>query len=199
MINLFSKIFIKYIVWDFDGTLYQNEKLGIDIKQFFYHQCKNKVTLKEFDELSKIEGSWSSASSRITTINETSLMDECDKKIDKALYLRRNTKITDIIENKLSRYKHLILTNSTAKEASQCLTKIGFKSSTFIKIFGRDTTHLLKPNPEIYAQITSYTKSPKFRHLFVGDSIIHDINPPKKYGFLALPIWEINSFVLPQK
>jgi len=193
MISFFSKIFVKYIVWDFDGTLYQNEKLGIDIKQFFYNKCQSKLTIKEFDELTTSYGSWSSATSSITNISEVDLMDECDKTINKSLYLQPDKQITNLVENKLSRYKHIILTNSTTTEVTLCLSKIGFKPSTFTKIFGRDTTQLLKPNTEIYTQITSYTKTPRFRHLFIGDSIGHDINPPRRLGFLALPIWEINQ------
>lgn len=197
MMTWLSKIVTKYIIWDLDGTLYQNDILGKDIQNYFYRKLLKTIpdlTPKKFTELTAIHGSWSTLVSHYTNVDEFTILDEFDKQVVRSNYLKRDEKIVNLIEKKLSNYRHLILTNSGKKEAQKCLLKIGFNLKTFDIIFARDTINLLKPDPKIYPIITKYTNTAKFRHLFVGDSIAHDIIPPKKYGFQSLPIWEINRF-----
>jgi HAD superfamily hydrolase (TIGR01549 family) len=197
MITWLSKIVIKYIVWDLDGTLYQNETLGKDIKNYFYMRLKKIIptlTDEKFKDLTKTYGSWSAVVSHFTNENEFNVLDDFDKAVSRSSYLRPDPKIVDLIENKLSGFHHLILTNSGSEEALLCLEKIGFKPKTFEKIFARDTTKLLKPDPNIYPIIKRYTRTPNFRHLFIGDSLPHDIIAPKKLGFQSLPIWEVDHF-----
>lgn len=198
MIPWLSKIITKYIVWDLDGTLYQNEALGKDIKKYFFQRLKKtlpKLTEKEFDQLTETYGSWSAVICHFTNEDEFDVLKDVDRAVSRSSYLRNDPKIVDLIEDKLSSYHHLILTNSGLKEAQNCLKKIGFKSKTFEKIYARDTTKLLKPDTNIYSLITSYTHTLKIRHLFIGDSMRHDIIPAKKSGFQALPIWEIDRFL----
>lgn len=193
-----SKIITKYIVWDLDGTLYQNDALGKDIKNYFYQQLKKHIptlTSRKFDQLTTTHGSWSAVVSHYAKKNEFDVLDDFDKTVVRSSYLRKDQKMVDLIENKLSTYHHLILTNSGLEEAQKCLNKIGFSPSTFEKIFARDTVKMLKPDPKIYPIIKGYTKALNIRHLFVGDSVAHDIIPPKKLGFQSLPIWDINQFL----
>jgi len=187
---------IKYIIWDFDGTLYQSQKLGHDLYLTFLNIAKTKnkkLSQKKFDSYSEDLGSWSAATSKLTSISEFKILDLADTKINKLKYIKKNRPLIKIIESTSHHYHHLILTNSTSQEVLECLPIIGFSENSFEKIFSRDTTHLLKPNPQIYNQILAFTKTPKFRHLFIGDSYAHDIKPTKSLGFQALPIWEIKK------
>lgn len=198
MIPWLSKIVTKYIVWDLDGTLYQNETLGKDIKKYFFQRLKKilpHLTNQKFDQLTITHGSWASIVSHYAKHSEFDILDDFDRAVCRHKYLSHDPKIINIIENKLSNYHHLILTNSALKETQQCLKKIGFNSKTFEKIYARDTTKLLKPDTNIYSLITAHTHTLKIRHLFVGDSMRHDIIPAQKSGFQALPIWEINKFL----
>lgn len=195
---------IKYIIWDFDGTLYESKKLGHDLQSIFFDIAKNKdknITQKSFDTATEKFGSWSSAAAHLTFTPELEILDIVDSKINKSKYLKKNPSLVKQIESSQNRYHHLILTNSTTSEVLSCLKIIGFNTSKsqngpFKKIFGRDSTRLLKPNPKIYSKILAYTKAPKFTHLFIGDSINHDINPTRSFGFQALPIWEISKLFL---
>jgi FMN phosphatase YigB (HAD superfamily) len=198
MIPWLSKIIVKYIVWDLDGTLYQNPKISKYTYDYFYNQLKKIIptlTDKKFTELTAIHNSWSATLSHFSNQSEFAVLNQYDKAVNRSKYLSPDPKIVDLIENKLSSYHHLVLTNSGSLEANKCLQKIGFNSKTFEKIFTRDSTKLLKPDPKIYTMISDYTKSPKIRHLFVGDSIPHDVIAPQKYGFQSLPIWQIDKFL----
>ncbi len=191
-----QRLITKYIIWDFDGTLYQNEQLGNDIKKFFLNKAiahDSLITETQFDKLSDTHGSWSSAVSHLNGTDEMKILSECSQKVRKVLYMREDKRIVNLIEKKLSKYHHLIFTNSTHSEVTECLDKIGFDQKTFTKIFSRDTTKILKPDPKIYSLITAFTQSPKIQHVFVGDSQKHDITPSIKMGFPAIPIWEIEK------
>lgn len=191
----------KYIVWDFDGTLYENKKLGHDLFQEFYLVAKKKnktLSTNSFKKISEKFGSWSAAAAHLTSTLEFKVLDIVDSKINKSKYLKKNLSLVKQIEASQDRYHHLILTNSTTSEVLSCLKKIGFNTKEkntgpFEKIFARDNTKLLKPNSKIFEQILDFTNAAKFRHLFVGDSISHDILPAKKYGFKAIPIWELST------
>lgn len=192
---------IKYIVWDFDGTLYKSTKLGHDLRLEFFNLAREnnkKISLKTFDLFTEKYGSWSAAASKLTKISEEKILDIVDKKIDKNKYIKKNLNLVKFIESTQGRYHHLILTNSTQKEVISSLGKIGFDTSVsvlgpFEKIFSRDTTHFLKPNIKLYKIILKFTGALKFRHIFIGDSYSHDINPARSFGFKAYPIWELDK------
>ena len=122
------------------------------------------------------------------------MLDEIDKQIHKKKYIKKNLKIVSFIKEH-DKFKHLILTNSTSKEVLDCLPAIGFTDNPFEKVFSRDITHLLKPNSAIFSKISSYTKSPKFRHICIGDSTENDIKPAQEFGFQAIPVWEIDKLL----
>jgi FMN phosphatase YigB (HAD superfamily) len=193
--KVFLRASIKYIIWDFDGTLYQSEKLGHDLKHCFYLLSGSSAS---FEKTSKNLGSWSAAAAKITSISEFTILNQVDKKINKVKYLKPNPKIVKFIEFTSKRYRHLILSNSTTSEIISCLPAIGFDTShsptgPFEKIFGRNTTKILKPDSRLFSLLTNYTKTATRGHLFIGDSMAHDIKPALASGFHATPIWELDN------
>lgn len=204
-INILHSFFIlktiKYIVWDFDGTLYQSQKLGDDLYTTFLNIVKSKnkkITKKEFDIATEKFGSWSTATAYFTSTPELKILNLADTKFNKLKYIKANPSLVHTIESTLSNYHHLILTNSTSQEVIDSLKIIGFNlhsspTGPFEKIYSRDITHHLKPDPKIYKQILKFTKALKIQHLFIGDSYAHDIKPAQSLGFQTLPIWEINK------
>lgn len=195
--NILNRFFlksVKCIIWDYDGTLYESDEIGVELKKIFYLIAKEKktnLTLSQFEKKSELLGSWSAASSFYASISEEKILDLSDKKIDKLSFVNENPKLVKFIESTQNKYLHIILTNSTSDDVSLGLKKIGFKKNTFSKIFSRDTTKLLKPNTEIYKQIQDYTKLKKKNHLCVGDSILCDITTAQQFGFKAVPIWKL--------
>jgi len=185
---------VKCIIWDYDGTLYKSDEIGIELKKTFFlisKKYKTKLTMAEFDNKSKLLGSWSAATSFFTSMSEINILDLVDSKIDKLKFIKKNPEIVKFIESTQKKYLHLILTNSTKKEVELGLKKIGFKKNTFNKIFSRDYTKLLKPDVEIYKQIQNFTNLKKNNCLCIGDSLSCDIKPAREFGFKAIPIWEL--------
>jgi HAD superfamily hydrolase (TIGR01549 family) len=188
--KILVSIFVKNILWDFDGTLYQSKILGNILEKEFRKIASSN---KKFNRLVSIGYSWSAATSTITGINEFTLLDTVDKIVDKRKYVHPNPSIVNLINRTKNRYHHYIVTNSTQKEVIDCLKIIGFdQKHPFVKIYSRDTTQFLKPNPKILQQVVHQTHTFAFQNVFIGDSINHDIIPAQNIGMFTCPIWEIN-------
>lgn len=197
---------ISVFVWDFDGTLYRHEKLADDLKSAYFGLCFNKnnhnLRLSDFDNLAKKYGRWSKATSVLTGVNEIEVISYVENKIDKASYLNPKNRLVNMVEY-LKGYKHLILSNSSGVQIKSCLLKLGYRKKPgfeifpFEKIFGRDTTGVLKPDEKAFKILLEYTKLKPDLHLVIGDSFSEDINPARRLGFQAIHVTEVASF-LPQ-
>jgi HAD superfamily hydrolase (TIGR01549 family) len=197
-INLLLKR-AKIIVWDYDGTLYQNSKLVENLeKAYFKYFQKNTGkdwTLKHFRTESAKNDGWAKTISIYTQKNLTNIMDDVEKNFKKHLYLKKdNSLITKITS--LKNKKHLILSNSKTLDIKKGLEAIGFnkKNSIFEKIVGRDSYGFYKPDPRIFKMIQEYSKLPTKKHLMIGDSLKDDILPAKKAGFNTLHINDLMWF-----
>lgn len=202
--SIFNKIknsFVTFVVWDFDGTLYQSDELAEYLKAGyikFANQRGEKISEEEFDHLSEKLGRWSATASKLTETPEIEIINEVEKKYDKAQHLTSNPKLVASVE-RLDNYRHLILTNSTKIQVERGLVVIGFKPKRgmdffpFEKIFARDTTHTLKPSSQNFEMVANYTQKPKLRHLMIGDSHFEDIDPAKKIGFQSAHIDNITD------
>ncbi len=193
---------VKCIVWDYDGTLYndQNGIIGQQINKIFFEIAKkynHQLTLKQFEKKSNSLGSWADAANFYTHIPLIKLMNQVGHKFNKEKYIKSNPQIVNLIESNKNRFIHLILTNSTQNEVLRGLKKIGFNKNPFKKIFSRDTTNLLKPNKILFDQIQSLYHLKKKNILFIGDSIKNDIQPARELKFKAIPIWDVNRFLKP--
>lgn len=191
---------IKCIVWDYDGTLYndQNRIIGKHLKKAFFKVAKKhkgKLTLKEFEEKTKLLGSWGEAASFYSNTPTIDLLKVISNSFDKEKYIQPNPTIVSLIKSTKDKFSHLILTNSTKKEVLSGLKKIGFTKNPFKKIFSRDVTHILKPNDLLFEIIYQNYKLKKKNFLFIGDSLKTDVEPAKKFGFKSIPIWEADHFL----
>ena len=195
---------ISVFVWDFDGTLYRHEKLADDLKAVYFSLClqeKNyNLLLSDFDNLTKKHGRWSKVTSVLTGVNEIDIISYVENKIDKASYLNPKNRLVNMVEY-LNGYKHLILSNSSETQIKSCLLKLGYRKKRgfeifpFEKIFGRETTKVLKPDEKAFKILLKYTKLKPDLHLVVGDSYSEDINPARRLGFQAIHVTEVASFL----
>jgi len=190
---------IRYIIWDFDGTLWQSNQLGYKLKLQFIKYLSNHlskpITEAEFDKLIKSNYNWSQNLAQITKIPELNIVDKIDSTFNKTKFLKKNSKIIKFVYQ-FSNQKHIILSNSSHGQLIAGLKKIGFPQRQnqilpFEKIISRDTFNLLKPSQKLFKYINQYTGAKKQQHLVIGDSYNNDINPAKKYGFNAI---HINNF-----
>ena len=203
--NLYKKIKkffllknIEVIIWDFDGTLYQNEDLVLALEKAFWksyqrHSPENN-SLDDFRLMAGKYGGWSKAIVEISGKSEIEVIDEVEDNFDKSSFLDRDVNLLLMMDN-LNQFQHLILTNSREKDTVKCLEKIGFETSNnnpfFSKIFARDNLNALKPSEKILDKLISFTGKKRKNHLMIGDSYFSDINPAKEFGFKAI---HINDF-----
>ena len=203
--NLYKKIKkffllrnIEVIVWDFDGTLYQNEDLVLALEKAFWKSyqkyTKKENSLDDFRLMAGRYGGWSKAIAEISGKPEMEVIDEVEDAFDKASFLEKDANLLAMMVD-LSQFQHLILTNSREKDTAKCLEKIGFETSKnnpfFSKIFARDNLKALKPSEKILEKLISFTEKKRRSHLMIGDSYFSDINPAKEFGFKAI---HINDF-----
>jgi len=190
--KIYTKLYlygVRIIVWDFDGTLYQDESAGDYIKQRYIKFVNKYTKIDEagFDKLSNQLGRWSTVTAKLLKMDEIEVMDSVESDEKYVLHLKKNRELVSRIEQ-LSSYSQFILTNSSSRGVAQGLRMLGFKKHNtnsiypFVKIFSRDVTNILKPNAGALGQVLAYTKAPPSSHLVIGDSDREDLIPAKKLG-----------------
>lgn len=187
------------IVWDYDGTLYQNDFIGKKLKNFYIDYLQKKVKFdfdeKWFDIESEKQGTWAKTVAAYTNQSIKEIIDTVEKNFQKHQYLKKNLDLVEKIKL-LKNKKHFILSNSKTDDIKKGLKKIGFKNTNlvFTKIIGRDNCQHLKPNIEAFKDIQKMSHSPFHKHLMIGDSIQDDLEPAKIVGFKTMHINELNYF-----
>lgn len=200
-----QKKIIRWIVWDFDGTLFQSSELGKKYEIEYFNLYKNfsgkkNIQIQEFREEARKFQSWSKFIAIKFIKPEFYILDTIEKKINITNYAKRNGKILEMVL-KLSNYKHIILSNCSKKLIELVLPRLGLSKNPLIngpffeKIIDRNVARCLKPDKRFFALIKSYTKDLSFRHLIIGDSLHHDIIPARESGYLALHIDQLNQFI----
>lgn len=202
--RLINKRKIKYLIWDFDGTLYQNQQLGEGLElaylNFLNKHVSNKKSLTWFRKQTSNGNSWGQVISNQTNTSQIKVLDGAEKNFNKSKFLKPNKKLVNKIEQ-LQNFKHIILSNSRSSEVEKCLIKIGFRPQEnlppypFVKIFGRDNSLQLKPSLEAFKLVLDYTKENPKKHLMIGDSYQDDVEPAKRMGLQATLVWNLKDHI----
>lgn len=205
--NLIFKNFhlpkIKTIIWDIDGTMYRNAKLGEKIyEEYISFIAKNKrlKKLKSAEILLNTHTAtgmtWSQATAKITGIIEKEILKTVGKGIDRKNFLTENPDLISMFSNKdIQRYAHFVLTNSTRKNAIQTLHALGLTEDIiqFKKIISVEDLKHVKPHPSCFEMIFEITNAQAKTHLMVGDDLIADIIPAKKIGMKTCHMYPATS------
>lgn len=186
---------IKYIVWDYDGTLYRDKEAGTYIKKKYldFLNSKFRIDIDRFDLLTEKYGRWGTVASKILKISEIEFLNLVETNNNFTLPLKPNPKLVANIEQ-MGGYTNFILTNSSDILTRKGLKQIGFIRKfnmpyyPFVKIFSRDITKALKPNKKTFLNIAKFTGEAAYKHLIVGDSYDFDIKPAKDLGFQAVHV-----------
>lgn len=187
------------IIWDYDGTLYQDNIIAKKLKdayiQYFRTQLNFDFSEEWFDLENTKHGGWAKTIAVHTKQSIMEILDSAEKNFKKHLYLTKNKALVDKI-NKLNNKKHFILSNSRASDVKNGLKKIGFNDidSTFSAIIGRDSCQNIKPHLGAFKKIQTLSQLPFHKHLMIGDSVQDDLEPAKKVGFKTMHINELNYF-----
>lgn len=187
----YTQAFIKVFVWDFDGTLYHSLELGKQLKNAYYQLAKSKnkkLSIDKFDKMANELNSWDQVVAKICDLSSFEVNNYIEATFDKTKYIKKDESIVSLVE-KLSEFKHIILSNSSYPQIKKGLKKLGFpQSNHFKEIFSREKTKVLKPDLKTFQKVLNYTRIPAHKHLMIGDSVEHDLRPAKKIGMKAINI-----------
>ncbi len=186
---------IKVIIWDLDGTLYQEMP-----------ELKREIHDNAIDLIGRVKGISRKKAEKVFSLkysqfgSSTKTLIDCG--VDRTYvfsgewytkaqmkYLKRDERL-GLIFKKLKDRRHILNTNSISSSAKKKLRRIGLKTETFEKLFtNADMFGVLKPDPKPFEAVLEYTKMPAKTHLFIGDRYQTDLEPAKKLGMRTCLVW----------
>lgn len=186
---------IKVLVWDLDGTLYQEKPA---LKKEIYQHVLSLISQKKNINLQQAGKLYDQLHQKLKS--STLVLADCgiEKKIilegewfslPQLKYLDEDPRISRLF-SKLSKFKHIMLTNSNFNSMKLKLKKLALDQNCFEKIFtvGNDYK-MIKPNLLAFKAVVQYTKMKPYQHLFIGDSEDKEMIPAKKLGMHTCFVW----------
>ncbi len=185
---------VKIIAWDVDTTLYKNiPELSIRFKE----ECIKEVAkVKEisfaeaesiFEKARATNGSSTMTLRNLRVGDENTLL-QIQKRIDKQGYIKPDPKLLSMFQ-KLSKFRHFIITNSMKEDDKAALVKLGLPESIFEKIITVEDAGEPKPSLAPFQFLLKLTGLPPEQHVYVGDREKVDIEPAKKLGMKTILVW----------
>jgi FMN phosphatase YigB (HAD superfamily) len=182
---------IKCLVWDVDGTLYQNTD------QVFNDMCQLTIEFivdstsgdpQVISEHLKCELEVGKTLSQIVEekyrLNSKTLADVIELRVDRSKYVTSNPQLVQCFEQQLGHIDHVILTNSAQHNAQKVLVALGIRQDVFKHFLSLEQLQEdIKPSLRAFATVHTLTGYHPSEHLMIGDSLHHDIIPAKRYGF----------------
>jgi len=187
---------IKVLVWDLDGTLYQEIS---EIKEGIHANAIKLICKTKSISPKKAEKIFWVAYNQVGS--STQALINCGVKKDKALagkwysevqkkYLKEDKDLLEMFK-KLKHLRHIISTNGASYSTKEKLKKLGLPLFMFEKIFSNaDMFKKLKPDLTVFQAILDYTQLPAGSHLFIGDREETDIEPANKIGMKTCMVWK---------
>ncbi|EKD62815.1 MAG: hypothetical protein ACD_52C00047G0002 [uncultured bacterium] len=186
---------IKVLVWDLDGTLYQEIP---EIKDGIHANAISLITQVKGISGEEAERVFQQAHEKLGSSTQTLIHLGVDKTYalssewysDVQLkYLRRDERLVQLFV-KLKSRRHLIDTNGARRSTIKKLRRLGLQLSTFEKIFtNADMFGVLKPDPLPFQKVLEYTRLPAQAHLMIGDRDRTDLEPARKLGMKTCLVW----------
>jgi FMN phosphatase YigB (HAD superfamily) len=194
---------VKVLIWDFDGTLYQqNESLWNDIREAEYRVIMNHTgwnhekTVDEFSQIyKKIVLSATETVARLSNIQIAEASVEMESYFDRTKYVKRDEKLIELFSS-LKSYAHYILCNGAVVGVEKTLTMLGLPKETFVKIVTSEHAGANKPDPRgfeyimhhAYQAISNQLSAASF--FMLGDRPLVDLLPAKKLGMQTCLVWQ---------
>ncbi len=196
---------IKIIIWDFDGTLYpQNKEVSLAMEEGQYqtimrhkgwsHELAKEEYWKVYPSQTK---SGNAAVGRICDIPTAQAAVENEQTFDRLNYVRKSPELLQLFDN-LKDYRHFVLGNGV--KANLIKTTIGLGiDHVFEEIVTSEMVGANKPDPAGFLYIMGKTGLPSHEHLMVGDREVVDLAPAKKLGMhTCLVAWGEGYTELPK-
>lgn len=186
---------IKVLVWDVDGTLYQEipeVKKEIHKKVIQAIVKAKSIAIKQAKELHyqlyKQYKSNTSVLLQLGVDKDYVLSGDWYSRVQ-LKYLEKDNELIKIFQE-LKSFKHIISTNSEKIVALKKLEILGINPTLFEKIFtNKDFGVKVKPNPYAFKLVLELTKLKPQQHLFIGDSEEKEMIPAQKVGMHTCLVW----------
>lgn len=185
---------VKVIIWDLDGTLYQDAPgLSELIRSEIYKRLAKAMGVsveeaqREYDKkYQEVEG----ATKTLETfgLNGIEIVDEVFERIDFSRYLKKNPKLPVLFAS-LASFRHILLTNNRREHALKKLEAIGLDPAVFEEIICTYDLGIFKPDRRVFELVLEKTGLPPNQHLYVGDQEKKDIVPAKAVGMRTAMVW----------
>lgn len=189
---------IKVIVWDIDGTLYQDiPQLRKAIQADLLRRVEKKMGLGREAAVELLASNYQKFFSTSRVLLKLGFTwSEIEARLEYCLYLKKqflkkDPKLASVF-SQLKPFRHLIASNNSQQTGIGLLKTLGLNPGIFEKIFGLTPT-AIKPQLSFFRRILAYTDLPAEQHLFVGDREKTEIMPAKKLGMRTCLVWHVKS------
>lgn len=185
---------IKAIIWDIDGTLYQDvPRLRQVIRKRVYQELAKALRIEVEEAEKKFTKKYQEVGGTTKTlirlgVDGMAMIDKIFSQIEFSQYLQKDPKLTTLFQS-LRSWRHLILTNNSRVHALRKLKALGIDPVIFEKMIACYDLGFFKPEREAFKAVFKRTGLPADQHLSVGDKEITDILPAKKLGMKTMMVW----------
>jgi len=186
---------IKVLVWDLDGTLYDEIPV---IKKEIRSNVVKAISKVQLISLKQAEKLFAKTYKELNSSTKTMMKYGVDKKwilsgewYNKAQlkYIKKDLRLKMMFDN-LKNLIHIINTNGSILPTKKKLKKLGLPLDIFEKIYSNaDMFGILKPDLLPFKKVIKYTKLLPENHLFIGDRDKTDLVPAKKIGMRTCLVW----------
>lgn len=192
---------IKVLIWDLDGTLYQSQKDLLEAMHGAQVKILEEHKNLSFDEASKLLNETVQIHKGITKSlsalgcgDRISIIRKIENLVNKAAFLKVDPKLQFIFQ-KLSSFRHFLLSDTTHAVIEKELEALGLSSSIFEQIIGVDDTKTTKPDLSFFKSTLDNTGLPPNQHLSIGDRVQIDLVPAKQLGMKTCLVWNSSDTV----
>jgi len=189
---------LKSVGFDLDDTLYPNDK---NIDNLIRDNIAGRILEKEpelknisnvrkiYDKKYKKIRSWIRIFDEVGINEPKKVLQRCLSDSRIVEFIKRDDKLTEIMELISSKYLTFLITNSPRDLSISKLNKIGIDKSLFnYCIFGDSLDSGSKNDTQVFKYFLEKSPYSPKQHVYVGDSLKADILPPKSLGMKTIAV-----------
>jgi FMN phosphatase YigB (HAD superfamily) len=187
---------IRFIAWDFDGTLYHiNNDIWSDIFEAQYKVIhdftgwdREKAAAEHAKIYKVVTQSSTDAVARICNISVAQAVLATEEYYDRTKYVAYDAKLVRMFRQ-LSVYTHVMFVNGKKEREEPALRKLGLNPAIFRTWITPQQTLTVKPDPKMAIALRAYTGVSPSQILVVGDREEVDLRAAHDLGMKTCLVW----------